>query len=169
MMWMSCSHNVVIDNAGDQPATVEIGNVKYEIESKQSLEISLDPGEYRISVTSGDGSGKRDTTVDIAEGGLINAGGGKYLVWKLLYGIADSTRDLITEKRVVLDSVIYKGDIAFIGPKILFVEKSWGLGLEEEFPEDKTLLVTEDYEVVSKIFRKKEFIETYRSFSSSRK
>lgn len=151
----------MIDNPSDQEIGVEVSGELHTVPPGSETKVSITSGECKIKLAG------KDTTVQVSEdGGLINAGGKEYVIWKLLYGVQKDKDELLNERKVDIDSSTYTGDITLIPASQIYIPKDWELGLDEKLPDRKTLMIVEDYQVVSKIFRKEDFRHTYNQMAS---
>ena len=161
--------NVILDNPRSETVTFEIGGGdSHEVEAGGRTSISLDPGSHSVQVKLGD-SILADTSFKLKEGGIIHSAGSKYVIWKDLYGVQTNRASLLSESWAELDSVRVYGDFTIYEPAWVFIEKNWDYGLDEEFPTSKTMYVTEDFQIESKVFRSKELIKYYKTRASAGK
>ncbi len=85
---LGCSSgNVVLDNAQAEPVTFTFnGGESHELEAGGRTSISLESGKYDVKITMAD-SVLADTSFDLKNGGLVYAGGSRYVIWKQHYGV----------------------------------------------------------------------------------
>lgn len=154
-----CTKNVVLDNPGIGSVTFTIdGSEKYELKPGTMEKIGLDEGKHRIQIM-GNGVPPRDTTINIIDGGVLHTGASNYVVFRQLYGLQTERKTLLNERWVEFDSSKVFGDIKFVPADVIYLEKSWDYGLDESFPESRTLMISKDFVVEGKVFRSKEFIQ----------
>lgn len=164
LLIVGCAPNVVLDNPRDEAVTFTFDKTtSYKLGPHESGEIKLDAGEHHVRVVGRGDTLFGDTTFTMREGGIVHSGGSSYLIWRQLYGLQDNRATLLNEDWVEIDSARAFGDFKVFGPRELFLEKTWDYGLSEALPESKTLMVTSDFAVESKVFRAKEFLATYRA------
>lgn len=171
LFFAACSdHNVMLDNPRDTAVTFTFdAGESIELEAGGNKAITLEAGNHRVVVKAQDGTQLGDTTFKLREGGLVHSGSSNYVVWRQLYGLQSERETLLNEHWVEFDSIRAKGDLKIYQSNWLFIEKNWEKGLDEELPGSTTLYITKDYVIESKIFRSKEFIETYRNMAQKSK
>lgn len=161
---VGCAPNVVLDNPRDEAVTFTFDKeTKYKLGPFEHGEIKLEPGEHHVRVVGRGDTLFGDTTFTMREGGIVHSGGSSYLTWRQLYGLQTDRATLLNEAWVEIDSARAFGDFKVYTPRELFLEKTWDYGLDEELPESRTLMVTSDFVVESKVFRAKEFLDAYRA------
>ena len=158
----SCGDNVVIDNQGDSPVAVEIGRTRHELGPHSSISVKLKPEQFHVKITAGDSILKEGDIV-VEKGGIVNASSEPLILWKELYGLQKDRSSLLDEQDVELDSITYRGDFTVLTPSQVYVEKDWDKDLDQAFPESKPLMVFSDFIIISKVFRKEDFVTTYNS------
>lgn len=165
------SPNITLDNpATDDAVTFEFdGNDKHHVDAGKMEQISLSPGSHKLTLTWDKAGKALDTTISVKEGGIVQSGKGNYVVWRQLYGVQTERKTLLNEDWAMVDSTRFFGDFKLYSPSDVYIEKNWTLGLEEELPESRTLFVTNDFKVESKIFREKDFVATYRRMAEQMK
>ena len=170
LFFVACTeHNVTLDNPRDVAVTITFdGENSHELAAGEMKKIDLPAGDHRVVVKSEDGTTLGDTTFQLREGGLVHSGSSSYVVWRQLYGLQTERETLLNEHWVEFDSIRAKGDLKVYKPNWLFVEKSWDKDLDEDLPASTTLYITKDYMIEAKLFRSKEFIETYRNMAKKR-
>jgi hypothetical protein len=159
-----CGGNVTLDNARKTKVTFSIDGNEYILDSGSSQSIKLDPGSHKVTLTGADGLVIKDTSVTVREGGILTSGT-PYVIWKVLYGLEEKRAKLLHEEPTEIDSVIYTGDFRLFTRDDIYIEKSWDLGLNDDFPAQKKLYITSDYKIYSKIFREEEFRKMYDKLS----
>lgn len=163
-----CGGNILLDNPRDTAVTfVFDGSTHHDVPAQSHTSISLEAGQHQVEVRDVSGSVLADTTFKLkadAEG-LVHSGATNYLVWRQLYGLQKDRKTLLNERWVEFDSIRAFGDLKVYPKSWLFVEKSWDLSLEDELPTSKTLYMTDDFSIESKLFRTPEFISTYKNMS----
>lgn len=164
LMLLGCTPNVVLDNPRDEGVTFTFDKeTKYKLGPHESGEIKLEPGEHHVRVVGRGDTLFGDTTFTLREAGIVHSGGASYLTWRQLYGLQTDRATLLNEAWVEIDSARAFGDFKLHAPQALFLEKIWDYGLDEQFPESRTLMVTSDFVVESKVFRAQEFLAAYRN------
>ncbi len=160
----SCSgDNVILDNPSSETATFTFdGGESLKVKAGGNASISLEAGSYQVVVKLGD-STVADTTFDLKNGGIIHSGQSKYVIWKQLYGLQKDRTTLLNERWSNLDSVRVFGDFIIYEPEWVFLEKNWDYGLNDEFPKSKTMYITEDFKIESKVFRSGDMIAYYKT------
>jgi hypothetical protein len=161
----ACSKNVILDNPGIGTVVFTIDSEKYELAPGSSQGIRVGEGKHTIHV-QGNGVETRDTAINLREGGILHSGVSTYLVWRQLYGIQTERATLLNEDWVEFDSAKAYGDFKVFPKEQIYIEKTWDHGLDEELPTSKTLMISKDFAVEGKIFRAKDFLETYRKMQS---
>ncbi len=171
LFFAACAeHNVMLDNPRDTGVTFTFDEGdSHEVAAGALKKITLPEGNHHVVIKTDDGTQIGDTTFKLREGGLIHSGSSTYVVWRQLYGLQTERETLLNERWVEFDSIRAKGDLKVYQPNWLYVEKNWEKGLDEELPGATTLYITKDYVIESKIFRSKEFIETYRNMAKKSK
>jgi hypothetical protein len=163
-----CGGNVTLDNARPVAVTITFdGSDAHELAPGEQKVVSLSAGSHALVVKDAQGTVLGDTAIQVKEGGLVHAGGDNYVVWRQLYGLQTERKTLLNEDWVMLDSTKFFGDIKVYGPDVLYLEKSWDLGLEEPMPEATAMYITKDYQVESKVFRGTDFVKTYRQMAEN--
>jgi hypothetical protein len=163
-----CGGNIVLDNPRNEKVTFAFdGNNAHEVGPGASSSISLEPGEHAVEVRGASGQVLADTTFNLKEDGegLVHSGASNYLVWRQLYGLQDNRKTLLNEMWVEFDSVKAFGDIKVYPKEWIFIEKIWNLDLDDEMPDAKTLYMTSDFKIETKVFRSSDFIDTYKRMS----
>jgi hypothetical protein len=161
---LGCGPNVVLDNPRDEAVTFTFDKeTSYKLGPGESGEIKLDPGDHHVKIVGRGDTLFGDTTFTMREGGVVHSGGSSYLIWRQLYGLQTDRATLLNEAWVEIDSARAFGDFKVYPPAGLFIEKSWDYGLAEKLPEARTLMVTSDFVVESKVFRTQDFIDAYRA------
>jgi hypothetical protein len=155
----ACSNNIVLDNPSSAPVTFKIDEGEaVEVPAQSQKEISLDAGRHHIQV-SGQSVVERDTNIQVKEGGIIHCGFSNYLIFKQLYGLQKDRKTLLHERWVEFDSSKVFGDIRLFPAQELYIEKAWDHGLDEALPESQTLLISNDFKILSKVYRSVEFLQ----------
>ena len=161
-----CSGNVTLDNPRDEAVTfVFDGGEGHEVDAKSMEVIDLDAGNHSVKVTNAAGEILGDTTFRLKEAGIVHSGAGNYLIWRQLYGLQKDRKTLLNESLVAFDSVEVMADLKVFPPEWLYIEKSWDYDLDEEMPQSKTLPMNKDFVIESKIFRSKDFVDTYKNMA----
>lgn len=165
-----CGGNMVLDNPRMQAVVFTFGDgSEYEVGASSSSVINLEPGEYSVSVTTSGGDAIGDTTFKLKESGLLHSGAGNYVVWRQLYGLQKERKTLLNERWVEFDSIRAFGDLKLYPSDWLYIEKNWDYDLDEPLPDAQSLYISSDWVIESKVFRSKEFIETYRELAKRNK
>lgn len=166
LLLSACGGNVILDNPREVPVSFEFdGAEEYEVGTGDMAEISLDPGRHTVVVKTQDGEVVGDTTFNLKEEGIVHSGASTYVVWRQLYGLQNDRATLLNEKWVEFDSVKSYGDFKIYQPEGLFLEKTWEYDLQDELPNSQSLYINKDFVVESKVFRSKDFVETYREMA----
>lgn len=160
-LFLSACGNVEVDNAAPQSVTLQVGEHTLDLAPGAREQIKLPSGDHALRISTKAGEALADTTIRVREGGLINAGGTHYLIWRDLYGLQKNRGTLLNEEWVEMDSVEYFGDFKQIGPEQVYVESTWTYGLNESFPVSKNLMIFKDFVLESKVFRQSEFVTEY--------
>jgi hypothetical protein len=162
--------NVMLDNARSSKVTITIdGGEGHSLEPGARKPINLAEGKHEVKIKDSNDSTLVDTTFDLKSGGVLHAGGDAYLVWKQMYGIQKDRATVLHEEWVEFDSIRAFGDIKVFPANVPYIEKCWDKGLEEILPQTLTISTTKDYEIQSKVFRGKEFVETYKNMAQQKK
>lgn len=172
LMLSGCGGNVVLDNPRNEKVIFAFdGSNNHEVAAGESANIDLEPGDHKVEIRNSAGEVLADTTFNLKQDGeaLVHSGASSYLVWRQLYGLQDNRKTLLNEMWVEFDSVKAFGDIKVYPPGWLYVEKTWNLGLEDEMPDAKTLYMTSDFKIETKVFRSREFVETYKRLAKTSK
>ena len=164
---LSACGNVTIDNQANFSVSVEVGEDVFEVPAGGRTNASIGEGEHALKISDVTGKVLADTTIRVRDGGLINAGGGEYVGWRLLYGMQKDRETLLKEEWVELDSTEYFGDFKLLGPKDFYVEKFWDHGLDERFPDSKSLLLSSDFSIETKLFRESDFETAYQNMAET--
>jgi hypothetical protein len=165
-----CGGNVVLDNPRNEKVVFAFdGSNTHEVGPGESASIDLPAGSHAVEVRNAAGEVLADTTFNLKEDGeaLVHSGASSYLVWRQLYGLQDNRKTLLNEMWVEFDSVKAFGDIKVYPPGWLFVEKNWNLDLGDEMPDAKTLYMTSDFKIETKVFRSREFVDTYKRMAKT--
>ncbi|MCB9232204.1 MAG: hypothetical protein H6581_11100 [Bacteroidia bacterium] len=165
LLLAACS-NVQIDNSSKNSVIVTVDGAQHDLGAGERKSIKLSAGQHSLKIRDVTGKSLADTTFSLAEGGLINAGGGEYVIWKTLYGLQKDRATLLHEEWVEMDSTEFFGDFKLIGPKTSFVEQTWDHNLDQDFPTSQKLLIFSDFVIESKLFREKDFKAEYRRMST---
>jgi hypothetical protein len=170
MVLMGCGSNVTLDNPRSEAVTMVFdGGDEYVVGPGEVKEVSLGEGSHKVTVKGEGGKVYVDTSFTVREGGLVHSGETGYIIWRQLYGLQDDRKSLLNENWIMIDSTRFFADIKIYPSTAIYIEKSWTIGLEEEFPESQALYVTKDYKVESKIFRAAEFVRVYRELAEKNK
>ena len=162
--------NVDLDNAGDQPLTVVIDNIPYFMPAGSYKSISLEKGDHSLEIKDESGNSLRDTTVNIAEGGLINVAATTYYIWTDLYGDPALKESKLREDWIKIGNQSFFGEFYPVGEDQIYVEKQWDYGLSEDFPEDLLgwKISSEKFLIKSKLYRADQLVEAYNSLSKKK-
>lgn len=160
--------NVHLDNPRNEGATFVIDGEEHHLNPGETQEFSLGGGTHKLQIKGDKAGAIVDTTIDVKEGGVIQSGG-EYIVWKQLYGIQDGRKTLLNEDWAMIDSTNFFGDLKIYPATDYYIEQNWTLGLPDAMPDTKTLFVTKDYKIESKIFRRADFVKTYRELAEQAK
>lgn len=158
-------HNVQLDNATAGRVEFSIDGQSYEVDPGERTEIDLEAGDHKLKLTSEAGEVMAEESFKLKEGGLIHAGGTKYVVWRRLYGDPSVRDEILNEDWTEIDSLKMYGDFKIFEPEEHFIESRWDLNLSESFEEEEYMFQSQDFEVKAKIFRSKELKEFYTSLS----
>ncbi len=171
LLLSACGSNVMLDNNrnGESVTFVFDGNDEYALNPGEKKEISLSEGSHKLSVKSDKSGAVADTSIQVKEGGLVHAGGCNYIVWRQLYGLQTDRKSLLNEDWTMIDSTRFLGDFKIHPHNVLYIEKNWTLGLNEEMPDAQTLYITKDYKVESKVFQEMDFVKIYREMAEKNK
>lgn len=159
--------NVYIDNGGEEPLTVTIDQTPFSLQPGQRTLVEVEPGAHAISVKGEDGKVQRDTTVQIVQGGLINAAAAEFLVWKEVFApqsTLELRKQLLKPGKLKINNFVYDVEHSYLPQSQLYVEQSWDLGLTEDFPKKVRgwdLETDEQYMFKTKLVRKSDFAEVY--------
>lgn len=167
-----CGGNIVLDNPRAEKVVFAFdGSNTHEVGPGESANISLEAGDHAVEVRNTAGEVLTDTTFNLKEDGeaLIHSGASSYLVWRQLYGLQDNRKTLLNEMWVEFDSVKAFGDIKVYPPGWLYVEKNWNLDLGDDMPDAKTLYMTSDFKIETKVFRSRQFIDAYKRMAKTSK
>lgn len=171
ILFAACAkNNVTLDNPRDIAVVFSFDDGEnHELAAGEIKKISLDEGKHHVVIKSTTGEQFADTTFKLRESGLVHSGASTYVVWRQLYGLQTERSTLLNEHWVEFDSIRAKGDLKVYEPNWVYVERNWDKDLDEELPEATTLYITKDYVIESKLFRSKEFIETYKNMAKQAK
>ena len=163
--------NVYIDNGGEDVLTVVVDQTRHDLQPGQRTLVELVPGQHQISVAGPDGKVRRDTSVQIVDGGLINAAGAEFLVWKEVFAPQSSLelrKALLKPDKLSINNFVYEIEHMFLPNDQLYVEQFWDLGLMEDFPKKVRgwdLEADKQYMFKTKLVRKSDFAEVYMKAS----
>lgn len=161
-----CSGNMTLDNPRAESVEFVIdGSQTHAVPGNSTELISVDPGSHTVRVIGQTGEVIADTSFNLREEGILHSGASTYVVWRQLYGLQKDRKALLNEQWVEFDSVRTFGDFKVYSPEWVFIEKSWDYGLEDPLPDAQTLYITSDFLLESKVFRAKDFVNTYRNMA----
>ncbi len=162
--------NVMLDN----PRPV---SVKFQFDNGESFELGshgheavhLEPGTHRVEIVTKAGEQLGDTSFQLKDKAIIHSGASTYLVWRQLYGLQTDRATLLNERWVEFDSMRAFGDFRVFPASQMVVEGNWDFGLFEDLPDSETMYITTDFDIKSKVFRAKDFVETYQAMAEEQK
>lgn len=162
---VSCSKNIEVDNPRPQEVMFVVDGAETKVPGNGKAEMSLSPGRHDVKVLGHDGVVFQEGQIEVKEGGLLHSGGTEYIIWRQLYGLQANRKELLNEQWLALDSVKVHGDFKLYPDSVMYIEKNWEDGIDDELPKEQTLFITSDFVIKSKIFRLSDFIHTYRQLS----
>lgn len=165
VMVVSCGKNIEVDNPRPEEVLFVVDGSETKVPGKGKAELSLSPGRHDVKVVGHDGIVFQTGQIEVKEGGLLHSGATDYIVWRQLYGLQANRSELLNEKWLALDSVKVHGDFRLYPDSVIYIEKNWEDGIDDELPKEQTLFITSDFVIKSKIFRLSDFIHTYRQLS----
>ena len=165
----SCSPegNVYIDNGGEETMTVVVDNIRHDLQPGQRVLVQLEPGPHRVTVAGPDGKIRSEENIQVVEGGLINAAGAEFLIWKEVFAPQSSLefrKTLLKPEKLKIDKLVYEVEYTMLPQDQLYIEKIWDLGLEESFPKTVhgwELEAEKQYMFKTLLVRKSDFPEVY--------
>ena len=162
--------NVDIDNSGEIPLEVIIGNETHHMPPNTIKSIDLERGNYSIVVRDTEGQILSDTLFQVMEGGLINLAQGEYYIWTDLYGDPALKEDKLDEDWTEIGDQTFFGEFYPLESSKLYIEKRWDYGLQENFPEDLLgwKLAQEKYLIKSKVFRSEDLVNAYTNLAKKK-
>jgi hypothetical protein len=154
--------NIALDNSGKESVSFTIDKVEYSVAAGSTEFISLDPGKHTFTVNKGT---LKDVPFEVKESGLLHDGTSKYVTWKILYGLEKFRKSELKEDTLEVDSLLFFGDFTLYPDSQFYIEGKWDYGVNEPLPESKDLYVNSDFLIKTKLFRKEDFIATYKKLS----
>lgn len=151
-------YHIWIDNPSNTSFTVLIDNHSYQIKATGSTEILLSKGNYMVEILKDSTTAQpiRTETIAIHKDGIINICNAEYIFVQQMYGTSTNTTTLEKQnKEVVLDNYTYHGQIQKIGKNLIFIPKTWDIGLKDKFRSSENIRGKQ--KVISKIFRSDDF------------
>jgi hypothetical protein len=161
----ACSKNIEVDNPRSEEVLFVVDGAETKVPAKSKTEMSLSAGRHEVKVLGHDGVQYQAGEFEVKEGGLLHSGGTDYIIWRQLYGLQADRQTLLNEDWLSLDSVKVHGDFKLYPDSVVYIEKSWDDGIDDELPKETTLFITSDFVIKSKIFRLEDFVHTYRQLS----
>lgn len=164
VLWSCDEGNVILDNPRPVPVKFQFDNGEsFELGSHGFEHVQLDPGTHGVSITTKGGEVLADTSFELKEKGIVHSGAGTYLIWRQLYGLQKDRATLLNERWVEFDSTRAFGDFRVFPPEQVFIEGNWDYTLDEDLPDAETMYISTDFEIHTKVFRAKDFVELYKN------
>lgn len=166
MSFKSCDkENVELDNSGTQPLKVQVDNLIYSMPASESMKIELAPGPHTVTVSDESGKVLETETFTVVQGGLLNVAKGEYVIWSDLYGDPALRATKLEEVELEIGDFVLQGDFKPLPQDQIYVEQTWDLGLDENFPQELTgwEQTKEKYLIRRKLFRKSEVLDAYNA------
>lgn len=161
----SCSKNIEVDNPRSEEVMFVVDGKEVKVPAKSKTELSLSAGRHQVKVVGHNGVEFQSGEFEVKEGGLLHSGSTDYIIWRQLYGLQANRQTLLNEDWLSLDSVKVHGDFKLYPDSVVYIEKSWDDGIDDQLPKETTLFITSDFVIKSKIFRLEDFVHTYRQLS----
>ncbi|MFN0200586.1 MAG: hypothetical protein ACKVTZ_03655 [Bacteroidia bacterium] len=163
-------YNFYLVNGGKVPATVVVNNQTFKLLAGDIQLMYLDKGNYQVNAKSEDGKFSKDTLISVDKGGIININHEKFLLWKEFYGDNNLREKYVHDTTLILNNISYIGDFIQYDSTQFYLPQTWDLQIDESFPETKTgwhLSKDKQYDILSKIYRQREFIDEYMSLTKT--
>ena len=162
--------NIDLDNSGDTPYEVVIGNESYIMAPHSYKSIALESGPHTLIIKNEIGDVVADTLIQVIEGGLINIARADYYIWTDLYGDPSLKEDKLDEDWTEIGDQTFFGEFYPLESNKLYIEKRWDYGLQEAFPEDLLgwKLARDKYLIKSKVFRSQDLVDAYNSLAKKK-
>ena len=157
--------NIDLDNSGDEPLTVIIDELQYDLAPGEYQRIKLEKGRHILTIVDKDGKTQEEETFRVVAGGLINVAKGNYLVWTDLYGDPNLRKEKLKEDWIDIGDQSFFGEFETLPTDEYYIEKKWDYGLSENFPDDLLgwEMGVEKYIIKRKLFREEELVKAYNS------
>lgn len=158
---------MLLDNGTTQTWVFRLDENTLRIPPESSLEMRFDKGTHTLQYRPTD-SATTDTSVsfDLQSELFIHAPGGRYLIWKDLYGSQEKRKELLNEQVFEWDSVEYRVDVVWLDTLRVVHPKTWDYSVDQAF-DDKIILNASQFEEArTRLIRIQNFPEEYRKRSS---
>jgi hypothetical protein len=161
ILLVSCGEKIRIDNPGPETWVFQLDGATHRINPVSMSEVRLEKGTHTLSFPAGSGA---DTVIPFQVSGeiFLHAPGGRYLLWKDLYGSQAKRNTLLNEQEFEWDSILYKVDVAWLDTTRIIHPVTWEFGIGESF-DDKILLGSHQDEAVKvRLLRIGDFATEYQ-------
>lgn len=151
----------LLDNPTEQSLNIVLNGKKYSLAPKQTASIEVLDGKNTVSAVSEDGKTILKDTFFLAEKprrGIVNPTFSDYYIFKRYYGYIKNIDSLYKAHQTTIDGKVYFGEIK--ASKDLFINNFY-FNIDQDFP--KIVNKHDSIESRTKIFRKNQFLEFYRS------
>lgn len=167
ILLVSCSHEVVIDNPTKEDLKVKIDGKELLLKASSLQKVKLPKGVNQITSTTTAGDTLFNEEVDISDNGLLNITNTSYVVWKDIFCEDDDYEEYKT-KLNLKDTVMVDG-LEFIEIDLelydnAFIPKTWEIDLGNEMPETIEIEDSEQYKILSKIYRATELKKAFNYY-----
>ena len=161
-----CGYSIEIDNATSSASDIRIDDKTYVLQPGETQSIRLQEGKHTIGIQNPNApSGDTIFSVEITSDAMIQIPGGRYWIWKDVYGDQTLRDSLLNSQWQVLDSTRYNIDIELLDTLQWVHIRRWDYGLLEQFPQKILLGQTDKAEIKRKLIRINDFAEAYKKQS----
>lgn len=169
LLFTACSEKVkvTVDNPLKEKLLIKVDNESFTLEGEKQKELLLSSGEHTFeSRTEKEFLDKGTFHIQEKEG-LLNVSHSPYILWKEIFSIYSpaekSYNGLVREDTFEMDGKKYWGPFRYFAPENnTFIPKQWDYDAIQTLSETITIPKGEEYKIISKLYRKSEFVENYR-------
>lgn len=157
--------NIEMDNAGGEDLVVIIDELAYQVPAGAFERIDLEAGTHRIIIKSAEDKELDRAEFEVIEGGLLNLAKSPYYIWVDLYGEAELRKEKLKEEWIDIGNESFFGEFDKLPADVVFIEKKWNFGLDEDFPDDLYgwKMAQDKWIIKRKLFREEGLIQAYKS------
>ena len=169
LLLTACSEKVkvTVDNPLKEKLFIKVDGESFTLEGEKQKELLLKSGEHTFESQTEKGFLDKGSFRVQEKEGLLNVSHSPYILWKEIFSIYSpaekSYNGLVREDTFEMEGKKYWGPFRYFAPENnTFIAKQWEYDVIQTLSETITIPQGEEYKIVSKLYRKAEFIENYR-------